>query len=359
MEKRDITYKTEYDVIRLIAIIFVIYNHSSDPGFRYFTSFFDPGSLGVTSWKFWPTLFFSITCKTAVPLFFMISGALLLGREESYGYIFKHRILKYVVVLLVFSGFYFLVEQRYKTDGWLSYFKSVYSDGMIIPFWFLYAYISFLFILPLLRKLVKNLEAKDYQYIFILVFVFQCVIPIIQFFVFSNSITKNINLNVSSLAGNVFLFPVLGYGISKYSLNNKQRSIAVVTAIIVTVLVMIITRDQMVSTGLTDEDTFSKYFSCCCLIQTVTLFSCLCSAVERKQPLSSKKVSIIQKMAGCVFGIYLIHMAIMNKGWICYDIMTTKIPSYLSLWIYIFIIFFLSMAVVFILKKIPGLKKLL
>ena len=39
----------------------------------------------------------------AVPLFFMTSGALLLGREETYGQLLKHRVLRFAEVLLFVS----------------------------------------------------------------------------------------------------------------------------------------------------------------------------------------------------------------------------------------------------------------
>ena len=359
MENRISGHKTEYDLIRLIAIILVLYNHSSDPGFRYFTVFFDTDLLTVTSWKFWPTLFVSIFCKIAVPLFFMISGALLLGKEESYVHVFKYRIMKYIVVLLVFSAFYFLIEQRFLTNGWLSFFRTVYSEGMITPFWFLYAYISFLLILPLLRKFVKSMDRKEYGYIFILVFTFQCIIPMINYFFFSDSVSKNSSLSISTLTGNIFLYPVLGYGLSIHRLNRRQKTVLAAAAMIVTILVMVMTMNKMVMTGSKDEDTFSTYFSCCCLIQTISFFSCACSAAEKRFFSSPGATEVLKKMAGCVFGIYLIHMAIMNKGWVCYYIMAEVLPSYLSLWIYLFIVFFLSMFVVFLLKRVPGIKKLL
>ena len=67
------------DFMRIFAILLVIFNHTDNRGFyRFLTD--DPGTF-----LYWFNLFFSILCKAAVPLFFMISGALLLNKEESIG----------------------------------------------------------------------------------------------------------------------------------------------------------------------------------------------------------------------------------------------------------------------------------
>ena len=68
------------DFIRILAIYMVLFNHTRTSGFVLFTvrrgSFFYPFYL-----------FNAILIKSAVPLFFMVSGALLLGKEESYSQI--------------------------------------------------------------------------------------------------------------------------------------------------------------------------------------------------------------------------------------------------------------------------------
>ena len=55
------------DFMRIFAILLVIFNHTDNRGFyRFLTD--DPGTF-----LYWFNLFFSILCKAAVPLFFMIS----------------------------------------------------------------------------------------------------------------------------------------------------------------------------------------------------------------------------------------------------------------------------------------------
>ena len=54
------------------------------------------------------SFFLSLVCKAAVPLFYMVSGALLLGKNESFGELARKRILRIVAVIVIFSLLYYL-----------------------------------------------------------------------------------------------------------------------------------------------------------------------------------------------------------------------------------------------------------
>ncbi len=64
------------DILRVIAILLVIYNHTNDRGFKWFMNF----DQGMAIWM-WDT-FMAIICRTCIPIFFMLSGATLLGRAR-------------------------------------------------------------------------------------------------------------------------------------------------------------------------------------------------------------------------------------------------------------------------------------
>ena len=70
------------EVIRILAILMVMYNHSAA-----FMSFSNQSGV-----EYAISFLFSMVCKGAVPLFFMVSGALLLGKNESGKDLFQKRI---------------------------------------------------------------------------------------------------------------------------------------------------------------------------------------------------------------------------------------------------------------------------
>ena len=138
MNKVKILY---IEILRIIAAFFVIYNHTGNDGFFLF-SICDVGSI-----QFWIYMAISIFFKFAVPVFFMISGALLLARkDESLKDLYCKRIFKIVIILFAFSALnYFIELHNLKTQIVLKDFLiRLYSDKLKVYLWYLYSYISFL-----------------------------------------------------------------------------------------------------------------------------------------------------------------------------------------------------------------------
>ena len=129
------------EILRIISIVFVIFNHTNYLGYVYFLSF-NTGTV-----PYWFYMIFAVIAKISVPLFFMISGMLLLGKSESVSYVWKKRISKHLCILLVFSLIYYILEIVSTQSGFSirHFLISLYSEGVIIPYWFLYAYPSSLF----------------------------------------------------------------------------------------------------------------------------------------------------------------------------------------------------------------------
>ena len=100
MEKKE--KRIYFEVMRIVACFFVIFNHTSVNGYFLFSTR-EPGSA-----HFWIELFVSVFCKFAVPLFLAISGALLLAKEdEPLSVIYKKRFPRILLVLLLSSLLYY------------------------------------------------------------------------------------------------------------------------------------------------------------------------------------------------------------------------------------------------------------
>lgn len=88
--------KTYLDLMRIIAILCVIYNHTGERGYNLYV-FNDSGVKHV----FYVGI--AAFVAVAVPIFFMISGALLLPKEESLSDLFRRRICRIITVIVLFS----------------------------------------------------------------------------------------------------------------------------------------------------------------------------------------------------------------------------------------------------------------
>lgn len=198
----------DLELMRILACFFVIFNHTGNNGFFLFSSY-DNHSL-----QFWVYLFISVFCKFSVPLFFAITGALMLNRErESLKKLWSHRVAKMIMILFVWSLLYYLLG-IYKGEHSFTltqFLKQWYSSDWNFSFWYLYAYIPLIMTLPILQCIAKSVDDKTYVYMFGLIMVFGSIIPIVQFWAFKGELHLNGNFNINWMSTQIFLYPLLGY----------------------------------------------------------------------------------------------------------------------------------------------------
>lgn len=107
-EKLDPSATWYLDVLRIVAAFFVIVNHTN-------SSIFLQGGLEVTTFL---SLSWFFCCKCAVPIFFMISGILLLRKKESFTQVFRKRMGRPVCALLIASLLWYLLDHGLSGFKW-------------------------------------------------------------------------------------------------------------------------------------------------------------------------------------------------------------------------------------------------
>ena len=95
--------KIYIEVIRLMAIMMVLYGHTSVNGLMYFNLGKMNRSSQIAIWIY-PVI------AGSVKLFFMISGALLLRKQESINTVLKKRFLRFFIVTAVAVLIYYVRE---------------------------------------------------------------------------------------------------------------------------------------------------------------------------------------------------------------------------------------------------------
>jgi surface polysaccharide O-acyltransferase-like enzyme len=101
------------------------------------------------SW--WAGNVYDSLTRTCVPLFFMVTGATLLRRDEPLGTFFQRRLLRIVPPLLLWSTFYlwWLHHNGVVTGNWL---LSIANGPTMFHLWFFYALVGLYAVVPILRK---------------------------------------------------------------------------------------------------------------------------------------------------------------------------------------------------------------
>jgi len=144
---------SRYDLIRGLAIILIVFIHS--------TGVISGASNGGPVWLRLELASFLSIISMGVHLFILLSGALLLGKEEPAGVFYGKRARRILPAFLFWSVVVFVLTGL-RTDGytWSSalpdFFQQLTGSGVHPTYWFVYMIIGLYLITPLLRVICKQ-----------------------------------------------------------------------------------------------------------------------------------------------------------------------------------------------------------
>lgn len=357
------------EIIRIFACFFVIFTHTEGHELLL--------HCNLGSARYWIYLIISICYKIEIPLFFAVSGALLLPKTEEIGKIWSHRILKIFLSLFTFSLLYYVCALKAGTESFgLSIFCNRFiGEGWAIPFWYLYAYISYLMCLPFLRRMFQNLTNKEFYYLFVLIAVFLLILPLFQEFIWNSPSGINSYINIRWITELAILYPCMGYFIHHRIDRNMTRRMLLPlwgACLIVILLSYFITRKESnIGTIVSlDQNKCTEYIVLFCF----TFYITVKYITEEIQNIFAKKARLgkvlffikraIISVGGCTFGIYLWHIFFIDKLSFMKRIRdlffsSNKMDEMVAALVWCAWIMLVSYLTTWIMKKIPGLKKLI
>lgn len=358
--------RLDLELMRVIACFFVIFNHTGENGFFRF-SLCDSGSL-----RFWVYLAVSIFCKFSVPLFFMVSGALLLEREESLGRLWRHRIGKIALVLLAWSFFYYLDEVWL---GWREFRLGDFAGQFLwgnwnLSFWYLYAYLAMLMTLPLLRKFAGSLTNREFVYLFSLAFVFSSLLPVLQYLLWQENHSFNSDFQLGWVCAQIFVCPLLGYFMRKRIPDfwSGRRLALLWAANLGGILVTAgLTVWKASLTGMLDENHSQSFYNLFSVLNAASVFAACTYLAGRgaalRRPLLRRLCALLQSMGSCTLGIYLLHLffhqrlPFMGRLW---DVFRVRLGlgDMISAFLYCGVIFLMGYGVTLVMKRVPLARRL-
>lgn len=345
--------KLHMDVLRCIAIYMVLFNHTSKSGFTLFTIRQESPLCGI--YVCW-----SIFIKIAVPLFFMISGALLLGKEESIRTIIQKRFLRFAIVLVVASFIMYVYTIRNSIgDFSIKHFlKLLYSDGVVIPYWYLYSYLAYILLLPFLRKIAQRLSNKEYLYMIVIYIGIQCL-NILQFLIWKGDVFRNQYFVFFFMENNIF-FPLLGYFLENRLLEryiNKRNIICM--AILSVVSIILIAKLTLYRCNLLNDwsdRTSTVFFFSFIFIPAATVYLG-CKLYFSNHVVSDKVSKFISGASATTFGIYLFETIYREQTAQVFEVLKPRIHDMPACLIWILCACILGMIITWVIRKIPLVRK--
>jgi surface polysaccharide O-acyltransferase-like enzyme len=249
--------------------------------------------------KWWVANGFDSISRFAVPLFIMISGALLLHKQESAKIYFKKRLSKILIPFLVWSFIYYL----YKSDGSFQiteFIQQLFSAKVYYHLWYFYIIIPLYLLIPIIRRVITLTPSRYIFYYAILSSLIVTTQNIVslggwEISIFSNPFS-------TSLA-----YLMLGYALTHREFRGKYvPGLALISLIVIfigTYYTSVIGNDGKVNEALYDPFGFPV------LMYTVCIFY-LVKGCKSSRWQSTKSLNFISKYS---FGIYLIHPLVLNE----------------------------------------------
>lgn len=344
--------RLDFEVLRLIAIFGVVFNHTQERGFGLYAL------EGVSTVNFVGSLLLGILCKIAVPLFFLVSGGLLLHREEPIRTVLTRRVLRILLALVLFSGILYLFWMRwgYVSGSWTDFIKRLWGSGISIPYWYLYTYLGILLMLPLLRSMVKAMSDMAFVYLLGLHIVLY-LIGIAAQFLNLGLVHRDFLLPV--VEPSLFYF-IMGYFLAhrfSWELVQKRHLGVLWGAALVSVAVLFELANVLVSRG------ESAYFGQQNLLG-VPVFLVFAVYVTVRRLFAGRTLpgwvsKTVATLGGCVFGTYLLEGILRHELSFIYEWLSPRIHVLPACLCWVTAVVLCGLLITWGLKKLPLLKRIL
>lgn len=341
MQKRNVGY----DFIKTIAIFLVVIIHSN---VAYLGS--NQGNVG---WYF--VMLLTSVCLVAVPLFFMVSGALLLDTQEVIPLknLFFKRILKQAIPFLAWSLIYVVARIILgKIPFGVTAFTDLLHSPAYYQFWFMYSLLAIYLLLPVLQAVVLKLEKKHLEYVLILWVIFSTLLPVMQKFIPGFAISEHVDLILCQGYIGYFL---LGHYLKKYHSElswNKGLGLAIV-GIAATAIAAIIEWEST-ENGIGYQGYFYQSYLTPFVVVTVTGVFLLFQNLRWTE---NEKVRKLLQLGGTLsIGVYYVHMLVLTALEYVGLVGDTNL---LLLTVKILLTYAISFVGAFIISKIPHIRMFL
>lgn len=335
-----------YEYLRIIATIAVVIIHVS----MCLPNNYSISKLGLHNSAVMNSTYLLV--NWAVPVFIMISGALLLNPQKSVNYkkIF-HYVMRMAIVLVSFGGGYSIIELFIKKkeigcdlvfDGLLNTFQGNSWSHM----WYIYMLIGLYLITIPMRQVVKYSSKKQIE---ILLFIL----------VIGNFVIQTINTALSLELENYMqwnhyiTYFLIGYYLSIISVDNIPKMLSGIIFIIISFFRFFL--DYFCISNFGEISDLAQNGRIFVLLQAMSIF------VFAKQNLNFSKINpILSNISRCSFAIYLIHPIFGNIFFKLLNFTPLLFSSPLiGIIIISFIIFCLSWIFSNIMIKMPYINKII
>lgn len=342
------------DVVRIAAIFSVVMIHVSIQHLIRIKKF------GIPDWRTCNN--YDAAVRMAVPLFFMLTGYLLLSRREPLGVFFWKRMRKLVVPLVMWSLFYIAWERFWKHEN-LEFVFSLDPIGIVrgilagpayYHLWFMYAIVGLYLFIPLLRPLVQNASGKELWTYVILWFTASSLLPLLK-----DRFSLQTGFGLEMMTG-FSGFLVFGKLLGELRISRKMA----LSAFLVYAASVCAT-SYLVLISCKKAGGWDPYYLGNSVPNTiltgVSAFIVLKAVAEHPRfPSHPRCLSILRELSACAYGIYLSHAAcleVINRLYVLGKMRGIEIGFFYLIPLKTFLVVAICFGVVWVMRRIPVIRE--
>ncbi|MBP2154409.1 acyltransferase [Erwinia rhapontici] len=330
-------------LLTIIATYLVVLLHTAAVPFSTFHS----------AWSV--AVMYDVLGRISFPLFLLIAGYISLNKNESLLSTLKTRVLNLLLPLIAWTGIYFIYDRLINDSTTLFSLLDLLSTPAYEHLWFIYTLILLFLVTPLLNTFIQNGSQKRINYIIAVWFALASVYMLFDNFketVLENQLAptpSNIDM-VVYLSG----FYIIGGVVRRYKLAPKV-TIAAIIFILSAVLTAVMGYSLSKSIGQPNE--IFLFYSA----PTIVTLALACFFMLLHAPLQfSRRVNlIIRNLARLSVGVYFVHMLVLETLMRLYPISFDNYSSVLTIPAIALVSYLLSVLLISLIDRVPGLKRLI
>lgn len=287
------------DNLRVLATISVIILHVTSPLLTNIQSSSD----------WWIGNIIESSVRFSVPIFFMLTGALLFDKEYAIDTFLKKRFFRVIIPFLFWSIPYILLSLaiKIKHKENLDFFQistfiiDQFKNGSSYHLWFVYTLLGIYLFTPIISKWIRNSSNKEILYFLII----WSITVLYTYPILSDFKTK---IDLSHFTG--FLgYTILGYYLRKINIHSSYKKDLIGIILFISGLIITIVGTSFLFNfkGKMDE-LYYEYLTLNVLMCSIGIYLYV-KDKSIKSPFILKSLNLINKFS---YGIYLVHVLILT-----------------------------------------------
>ncbi len=337
------------DLLRILAAFSVVLLHSA-------AQFWYVLDIKSTDWVIANS--YDAISRFGVPLFVMISGVLFLDPKRTIDWrrLYKHNILRLVIIYIVWSAAYGLLDCIWMWDTRMLHWKDVLREMLSGRYhlWFLPMLAGIYVLLPLLKSWLEYAKKSEIQYFLILFMVLQIGTETLRALTVSDEIHYILSLTKVDLICSYVGYFVWGYYLAYVGIGTGLRKFFCWSAIPACLLNIILGCALSWREGRPMAGIYDSYSLFTFIISTALFLLFLNS----KKEYSGKTQKRIREISAGTLGVYLVHIGVMEVSKE-YGLHCMMIPNIIGIPLHAIVCFVVCLLISMLLRRIPSVGRYL